>query len=123
MRCWDDRDAVEFHAELGASAAILAAGFNLDCFLSRSGPKQKSALQAKGCAAACSRTCPRPSDAAAELAVTSKGLGVVPPELKWRVWRAQVPGRRLEASRQLQVQHAAGPRWQLCAQRRDRAAL
>jgi hypothetical protein len=45
MRCWDDRDAVAFHAELGASAAVLAAGFNLDCFLSRCGPRQVSELQ------------------------------------------------------------------------------
>ena len=37
LKCWDDRLDAIYHAELGASAAILRAGFNLDCLLQRCG--------------------------------------------------------------------------------------
>ena len=37
LKCWDDRLDAIYHAELGASAAILRAGFNLDCLLTRCG--------------------------------------------------------------------------------------
>lgn len=35
FKCWDDRLDAIYHAELGASAAILRAGYNLDCLLQR----------------------------------------------------------------------------------------
>ena len=35
FNCWDDRLDAIYHAELGASAAILRAGYNLDCLLQR----------------------------------------------------------------------------------------
>ena len=38
LKCWSERLDAIYHAELGASAAILRAGFNLDCLLQRCGP-------------------------------------------------------------------------------------
>ena len=35
LKCWSERLDAIYHAELGASAAILKAGFNLDCLLQR----------------------------------------------------------------------------------------
>ena len=35
LKCWSERLDAIYHAELGASAAILRAGFNLDCLLAR----------------------------------------------------------------------------------------
>ena len=37
LKCWSERLDAIYHAELGASAAILRAGFNLDCLLQRCG--------------------------------------------------------------------------------------
>ena len=46
LKCWDDRLDAIYHAELGASAAILRAGYNLDCLLTRCGaPADLHALQ------------------------------------------------------------------------------
>ena len=50
FNCWDDRLDAIYHAELGASAAILRAGYNLDCLLQRCGAPV--ALQARAAAAA-----------------------------------------------------------------------
>ena len=33
FKCWSERLDAIYHAELGASAAILRAGYNLDCLL------------------------------------------------------------------------------------------
>lgn len=35
VRCWNKREEVVYHAELGASEVLLEAGYNLDCFLER----------------------------------------------------------------------------------------
>ena len=35
LQCWSDRLDAIYHAELGASAAILRAGYNVDCLLQR----------------------------------------------------------------------------------------
>ena len=35
MKCWSDSAALAYHVELGASAALLEAGYNLDCFVER----------------------------------------------------------------------------------------
>ena len=39
LKCWSERLDAIYHAELGASAAILRAGFNLDCLLQRCGAR------------------------------------------------------------------------------------
>ena len=50
LKCWSERLDAIYHAELGASAAILRAGYNLDCLLQRCGAP--AALHARAAAGA-----------------------------------------------------------------------